>query len=152
MRRDDLYHVGEQIQTILQDAIDSQNFKELNSKVYDVVGGAMDTVKESMSQAVDMGRQTTQEVYRRSYAGTAARPAKRPAREIYVKHPAGEISGPALFITGLIMSMDIRDDHLVVYRPESRGCDSDHPVGSDVHRLPVHDRGRAEAAQAGKAF
>ena len=105
MRRDDLYHVGEQIQTILQDAIDSQNFKELNSKVYDVVGGAMDTVKESMSQAVDMGRQKTQEVYRRSYAGTAARPAKRPAREIYVKHPAGEISGPALFITGLIMSI-----------------------------------------------
>ncbi len=105
MRRDDLYHVGEQIQTILQDAIDSQNFKELNSKVYDVVGGAMDTVKESMSQAVDMGRQKTQEVYRRSYAGTAARPAKRPAREIYVKHPTGEISGPALFITGLIMSI-----------------------------------------------
>ena len=33
MRRDDLYHVGEQIQTILQDAIDSQNFKELNSKL-----------------------------------------------------------------------------------------------------------------------
>lgn len=51
MKNSDFYDFGEQIQKIVQSAIDSNDFKELNATVRQTVNDAVSAVRSGVSQA-----------------------------------------------------------------------------------------------------
>ena len=53
MKNKDFYDFGEQIQKIVQSAIDSNDFRELNETVRQTVGEAVEAVRSGVSQASD---------------------------------------------------------------------------------------------------
>lgn len=51
MKNSDFYDFGEQIQKVVQSAIDSNDFRELNKTVRETVNDAVGAVRSSVSQA-----------------------------------------------------------------------------------------------------
>ena len=51
MKNSDFYDFGEQIQKIVQSAIDSNDFRELNATVRQTVNDAVGAVRSGVSQA-----------------------------------------------------------------------------------------------------
>ena len=51
MKSNDFYNFGEEIQKIVQSAIDSNDFRQLNETVRQTVGEAVEAVRSGVSQA-----------------------------------------------------------------------------------------------------
>ncbi len=118
MKNSDFYDFGEQIQKVVQSAIDSNDFRELNKTVRETVNDAVDVVRSSVSQASENIAKTQNGNIKRN-TETAAGPkvhrsemksqASYKAREkeqskYFVNHPKGEITGTLLVVVGFILS------------------------------------------------
>lgn len=119
MKSKDFYDFGEELQKIVQTAIDSNDFTELNKAVRETVNDAVDAVRsgvaemsENMAKAKDSrtGKQAVkvQNGYTEAAEKRADAHASYKQREIeqakyFILHPRGEILGTALVIVGFIL-------------------------------------------------
>ncbi len=115
MKNSDFYDFGEQIQKIVQSAIDSNDFSELNKTVRATVNDAVDVVRSGVSQASESVAKAQNPNTRRASSApqvhrTQARSqASYKAREkeqsqYFVDHPKGEITGTLMVVIGFILS------------------------------------------------
>lgn len=115
MKNSDFYDFGEQIQKIVQSAIDSNDFRELNETVRQTVNDAVGAVRSGMSQASESmakrqkspaSREKQGPQVHRSEPKTQASYQKRERQinEYFSAHPAGEIGGTLMVVLGFIMS------------------------------------------------
>ena len=95
--------IGKQIRDTVQDAIDSQDFKQLNETISQVVNVAMKNAKDSVSAAA--ARSETQRKWReaarrenRDYNVVAVQPPTKPV--LYARRPNGVFSGIVAAVVG----------------------------------------------------
>ena len=112
MKNSDFYDFGEQIQKIVQSAIDSNDFKELNATVRQTVNDAVSAVRsgvsqasENMSKAQNKGETAGPQVHR----GEVKRQSSYKQRDkeqakYFASHPKGEIGGTLMVVIGFILS------------------------------------------------
>ena len=114
MKNKDFYDFGEQIQKIVQSAIDSNDFRELNETVRQTVGEAVEAVRSGVSQASDSMAKARQagsgkknrgpQVHQSAPKTQASYKAREKAQNQYfVAHPAGEIGGTLLTVFGFLI-------------------------------------------------
>ena len=89
MKNKDLYDLGEQIKSMVESAVDSQDFRKLNQTVSDAISQALDGVKKGM-ESCNRATYTVHE--------TVKPRSSHPV--LYVKKPAGRISGPLMSVLG----------------------------------------------------
>jgi len=118
MKNSDFYDFGEQIQKIVQSAIDSNDFRELNETVRQTVNDAVGVVRSGVSQASETVSKAQSEYEKKSrsgaagpqvHRGTARNQSSYKQRETeqaqyYVSHPKGEIGGTLMVVIGFILS------------------------------------------------
>ena len=71
MKNSDFYDFGEQIQKIVQSAIDSNDFRELNETVRQTVNDAVGVVRSGVSQASETVSKAQSEYEKKSRSGAA---------------------------------------------------------------------------------
>lgn len=71
MKNSDFYDFGEQIQQIVQSAIDSNDFRELNETVRQTVNDAVSVVRSGVSQASETVSRAQSEYEKKSRNGAA---------------------------------------------------------------------------------
>lgn len=133
MKKNEWNDVGRQIKDIVQSAIDSQDFTELNKTITNTIGSAVDGAVKGVN---DVAREIREEFsgqsnvagnpygrnYRERYrnhpyengpgnevsrrqAARAVRPYKKPpCNALIVRHPKGEISAPIMALMGYLIS------------------------------------------------
>lgn len=118
MKNSDFYDFGEQIQKVVQSAIDSNDFRELNKTVCATVNDAVDIVRsgvsqvsESVAKAQNGNANKTQEasseprVHRSEVKSQASYKARAKEQSKYfTDHPKGEIIGTLMVAIGFILS------------------------------------------------
>lgn len=118
MKNSDFYDFGEQIQKVVQSAIDSNDFRELNKTVRETVNDAVGAVRSSVSQASENIAKTQNGNINRRREKTAGPQIHRSAvksqvsykarekeeAKYYAAHPKGEITGTLMVIVGFILS------------------------------------------------
>ena len=118
MKNSDFYDFGEQIQKVVQSAIDSNDFRELNKTVRETVNDAVDAVRSGVSQASENIAKTQNgntkrrtetttgpKVHRSEMKNQASYKAREKEQSKYfANHPKGEITGTLLVVVGFILS------------------------------------------------
>lgn len=115
MKNSDFYDFGEQIQKIVQSAIDSNDFSELNKTVRATVNDAVDVVRSGVSQASESVAKAQNPNTRRASSApqvhrTQARSQasykvrEKEQSQYFVDHPKGEITGTLMVVIGFILS------------------------------------------------
>ncbi|MDD3221993.1 MAG: 5-bromo-4-chloroindolyl phosphate hydrolysis family protein [Lachnospiraceae bacterium] len=117
MKNSDFYDFGEQIQKVVQSAIDSNDFRSLNESVRQTVNDAVGAVRSGVSQA--------SESLSKSYKGTGTNTAQKKAAgpqvhqsavktqtsykaretqqsQYFSTHPAGEVGGTLMVVLGFL--------------------------------------------------
>lgn len=115
MRSNDFYDFGEQIQKIVQSAIDSNDFQELNKAVRETVNDAAEVFRSGVSEVSGevnrAKRQYSQKVTREE--DTVQRNVKNEVsykkrevmeKKLFVAHPRGEFSGVFMEIVGFLFA------------------------------------------------
>ncbi|MBI4855945.1 MAG: 5-bromo-4-chloroindolyl phosphate hydrolysis family protein [Acetobacterium woodii] len=125
MTKKDYSNIGNDIKDIVQNALNSDEFKELNKNISETVNRAVEEVKrsgqywqeqqkqqrennqESRQQAANarkvqnrINRQQTREMVEKNYNQTMSRPAKKQTKNLISKSPHGRVSGVLLMVFG----------------------------------------------------
>ena len=120
MKSKDFYDFGEELQKIVQTAIDSNDFKELNKVVKATVNDAVEAVRsgvaevsENMAKAKENRAQAQTGTVQAEYTEikneevkpqTSYKQREKEQARYFVAHPKGEILGTAMIIVGFTIS------------------------------------------------
>lgn len=118
MKNSDFYDFGEQIQKIVQSAIDSNDFRELNATVRQTVNDAVGAVRSGVSQASESMSKAQSEYGKKNKGETAGPQVHRgevrsqssykqrdkEQAKYFASHPKGEIGGTLMVVIGFILS------------------------------------------------
>ena len=118
MKNSDFYDFGEQIQKIVQSAIDSNDFRELNATVRQTVNDAVGAVRSGVSQASESMSKAKSEYGKKNKGETAGPQVHRgevrsqssykqrdkEQAKYFASHPKGEIGGTLMVVIGFILS------------------------------------------------
>lgn len=114
MKNNDFYDLGEEIQKIVQSAIDSNDFRQLNETVRQTVGEAVDAVRSGVSQASDSmtkarkaaaaKKKSEPQVHHSAPKPQASyKVREKQQKQYFAAHPAGEIGGTLLTVFGFLI-------------------------------------------------
>lgn len=118
MKNSDFYDFGEQIQKVVQSAIDSNDFRQLNETVRQTVNDAVGAVRSGVSQASEnmaKSRSTANARAVKSQPKPQVHRSEPKSQEVYRQkdnqqaqyfsaHPAGEVGGTLMVVFGFLMS------------------------------------------------
>lgn len=117
MSNNNFSDIGERINTIVQDAVNTMDFEKLNSNIRSTVNGALDEVHRQLRQGNNFknrhedGRYDNRRRSHREYANTNPRETRQPRSEIIKRadknfsisrSPAGRVSGVLCIVFGSI--------------------------------------------------
>lgn len=114
MKSNDFYNFGEEIQKIVQSAIDSNDFRQLNETVRQTVGEAVEAVRSGVSQASEgmakarkagnTKKSEGPQVHHSAPKTQASYKAREKTQNQYLAvHPSGEIVGTLLTVLGFLI-------------------------------------------------
>ncbi|WP_195267127.1 5-bromo-4-chloroindolyl phosphate hydrolysis family protein [Eubacterium sp. 1001713B170207_170306_E7] len=99
MSKNDYSNLGEEIKSIVKEAINSTDFKQLNKNISNTVNSALDEVKKGVQRGKAVWYETSARIDEEE-TETETQVVERPLRAPVAKSPAGKISSIIMMVLG----------------------------------------------------
>ncbi|UQZ23953.1 5-bromo-4-chloroindolyl phosphate hydrolysis family protein [Eubacterium limosum] len=100
MSKNDYSNLGEEIKSIVKEAINSTDFKQLNKNISNTVNSALEEVKKGVQRGKAVWYETNARIDDEEETETETQVVERPLRAPVAKSPAGKISSIIMMILG----------------------------------------------------
>ncbi|MCB6568354.1 5-bromo-4-chloroindolyl phosphate hydrolysis family protein [Eubacterium limosum] len=100
MSKNDYSNLGEEIKSIVKEAINSTDFKQLNKNISNTVNSALEEVKKGVQRGKAVWYETNARIDDEEETETETQVVERPLRAPVAKSPAGKISSIIMMIIG----------------------------------------------------
>lgn len=100
MSKNDYSNLGEEIKSIVKEAINSTDFKQLNKNISNTVNSALEEVKKGVQRGKAVWYETSARIDDEEVTETETRVVERPLRAPVAKSPAGKISSIIMMVLG----------------------------------------------------
>ena len=100
MSKNDYSNLGEEIKSIVKEAINSTDFKQLNKNISNTVNSALEEVKKGVQRGKAVWYETSARIDDEEETVTEAQVVERPLRAPVAKSPAGKISSIIMMVLG----------------------------------------------------
>ena len=100
MSKNDYSNLGEEIKSILKEAINSTDFKQLNKNISNTVNSALEEVKKGVQRGKAVWYETSARIDDEEETETETQVVERPLRAPVAKSPAGKISSIIMMVLG----------------------------------------------------
>lgn len=98
--KNDYSNLGEEIKSIVKEAINSTDFKQLNKNISNTVNSALEEVKKGVQRGKAVWYETNARIDDEEETETETQVVERPLRAPVAKSPAGKISSIIMMILG----------------------------------------------------
>ena len=100
MSKNDYSNLGEEIKSIVKEAINSTDFKQLNKNISNTVNSALEEVKKGVQRGKAVWYETSARIDDEEETETETQVVERPLRAPVAKSPAGKISSIIMMVLG----------------------------------------------------
>ena len=100
MSKNDYSNLGEEIKSIVKEAINSTDFKQLNKNISNTVNSALEEVKKGVQRGKAVLYETSARIDDEEETETETQVVERPLRAPVAKSPAGKISSIIMMVLG----------------------------------------------------
>lgn len=100
MSKNDYSNLGEEIKSIVKEAINSTDFKQLNKNISNTVNSALEEVKKGVQRGKAVWYETSARIDDEEVTETETQVVERPLRAPVAKSPAGKISSIIMMVLG----------------------------------------------------
>lgn len=100
MSKNDYSNLGEEIKSIVKEAINSTDFKQLNKNISNTVNSALEEVKKGVQRGKAVWYETSVRIDDEEETETETQVVERPLRAPVAKSPAGKISSIIMMVLG----------------------------------------------------
>jgi len=98
--KNDYSNLGEEIKSIVKEAINSTDFKQLNKNISNTVNSALEEVKKGVQRGKAVWYETSARIDDEEETETETQVVERPLRAPVAKSPAGKISSIIMMVLG----------------------------------------------------
>ena len=122
MSKNDYSNLGEEIKSIVKEAINSTDFKQLNKNISNTVNSALEEVKKGVQRGKAVWYETSARIDDEEETETETQVVERPLRAPVAKSPAGKISSIIMMVLGyfgigfsaFVLAAVFLSDHLIM--------------------------------------